>query len=194
LFKIHSFSALICKPNAPLAEGVDPNMTGADLSAVASARHGSSQRTAEFGCIMDVQTMEGAAVKMLRQIAILTAVLALSLAARAAAQAQSVPPAGSSDAVGCGQRCYRVALPLGLYVQEVIEDGRYVMLEDGSVWEIRLSQRPVASSWRPGDFVQLKTIWAPVDRYEMLLAHGDNDKAEARLAGRGRAPATGLPD
>jgi hypothetical protein len=136
--------------------------------------------------------MEGAPVKMPRPIALMTTVLALTLAGQAAAQSAS--PAGSSDAVGCGQRCYRVALPLGLYVQEVIEDGRYVMLEDGSVWEIRLSQRPVASSWRPGDFVQLKTIWAPVDRYEMLLAHGDNDRAEARLAGRGHAPETGLPD
>jgi hypothetical protein len=68
------------------------------------------------------------------------------------------------------------------------------MLEDGSTWEIRLSQRPVASSWHKGDFVQLKTIWAPVDRYEVLLAHGDNDRAEARIAGRGRPPGTGLPD
>jgi hypothetical protein len=134
--------------------------------------------------------MEGAPVKMLRRIAFLIPVLALTLATHAAAQAQS----SSSDAVGCGQRCYRVALPLGLYVQQVIEDGRYVMLEDGNVWEIRLSQRPVASSWRPGDFVQLKTIWAPVDRFAVLLAHGDNDKAEARLAGRGHAPATGLPN
>jgi hypothetical protein len=28
----------------------------------------------------------------------------------------------------------------------------------------------------------------------MLLAHGDNDRAEARLAGRGHAPETDLPD
>jgi hypothetical protein len=137
--------------------------------------------------------MEDAPVKTLRQIALLIPVLALTLVAQAAAQAQSASPAGSST-VGCGQHCYRVALPLGLYVQQVIEDGRYIMLEDGSVWEIRLSQRPVASSWRPGDFVQLKTIWAPVDRYEVLLAHGDNDRAEARLVGRGHAPASGLPD
>jgi hypothetical protein len=79
-------------------------------------------------------------------------------------------------------------------VHEVIEDGRYVMLEDGSVWEIRLSQRPVASSWRAGDFVQLSTIWAPVDRYQVLLESGDNDRAEARLAGRGHAPASEWPD
>jgi hypothetical protein len=133
-------------------------------------------------------------VKMLRPIALLIPVLALTLLAPVAAQAQGASAAGSSDAVGCGQRCYRVALPLGLTVQRVIEDGRYVMLEDGSTWEVRLSQRPVASGWRAGDFVRLKTIWAPVDGYEVLLAQGDNDKAEARLAGMGGAPATGLPD
>jgi hypothetical protein len=129
-------------------------------------------------------------VKLLRRIAFLTPMLALVLAAVATAQAQSAAPA----AEGCGDRCYRVALPLGLYVKEVFDDGSYVMLEDDSVWEIRLNQRPVASSWRPGDFVRLKTIWAPVDGFEVLLSHGDNDKAEAKLAGRGRAPETGLPD
>jgi hypothetical protein len=134
--------------------------------------------------------MEDAPVKLLRSIALLTPLLALTLAAEATAQAQRAAPA----AQGCGERCYRVALPLGLYVKEVFDDGSYVMLEDDSVWEIRLNQRPVASSWRAGDFVRLKTIWAPVDGFEVLLAHGDTDKAEARLAGRGHAPETGLPD
>ena len=133
-------------------------------------------------------------MKTLRSTALLSVTLSLILAAQAAAQAQSAPRGDANGVPGCGGYCYRVALPLGLYVREVFEDGRYVMLEDGSTWEIRLNQRPVASSWRPGDFVQLKTIWAPVDRYETLLAHGDNDKAEARLAGRGRPPSTGLPD
>jgi hypothetical protein len=133
--------------------------------------------------------MEDAPVNMLRPLALLAA-LALAVSSQATAQNQSGPPSN----VGCGHRCYRVALPLGLYVQQVIDEGRYVTLEDGSTWEIRLSQRPVASSWKPGDFVELQTIWAPVDRYEILLARGDNDRAEARLAGRGRAPATDLPN
>jgi hypothetical protein len=131
-------------------------------------------------------------MRLLRRISFVVPVLALAVAGSTVAQ--SVTPAASTDDIGCGQRCYRVALPFGLYVQQVIEDGRYVMLEDGSVWEIRLNQRPVASGWRAGDFVQLKTIWAPVDHYEILLAHGDADRAEARLAGRDRAPVTGLPD
>jgi hypothetical protein len=135
--------------------------------------------------------MEDAPVKLPRPFALLSPLLILTLAGPGSAQAQS---ASRAAADGCGQRCYRVALPFGLSVKEVFDDGGYVMLEDGSVWEIRLNQRPVASSWRPGDFVRLKTIWAPVDGFEVLLAHGDSDKAEARLAGRDRAPDSGLPD
>ena len=90
--------------------------------------------------------------------------------------------------------CYRVALPLGYNVQQVLDDGRYVMLEDGSAWEIRLTTRPVASSWQPGDFVQLKTISAPVDGYEVLLAHGDNDKVRGPARWTGTPPGARLPD
>ena len=116
-------------------------------------------------------------MKMLRMVPVLVAALAVFSTNSATAQAQSA-------GVGCNWHCYRVVLPLGLAIREITDDGSFVTLEDGSVWEIRLPQRPVASSWQPGDFVQLKTIWAPVDRFEILLAHGDTDRAEARLAGR----------
>ena len=112
------------------------------------------------------------------------AALTLFLPQESTAQAQATAP----QLPGCTWNCYNVVLPYGLYVREVTDGGSFVTLEDGSVWEIRLPQRPVASSWRPGDFVQLKTIAAPVDRFEILLAHGDYDKAEARLAGRDSPP------
>ena len=124
-------------------------------------------------------------MKVLRLIPVLAGAIVLFLPNQVAAQAQNTAP----QLPGCTWNCYSVTLPYGLYVSEVIEDGRYVKLEDGSVWEIRLPQRPVASSWQPGDFVQLKTIAAPVDRFEILLTHGDYDRAEARLAGRDRPPA-----
>jgi hypothetical protein len=126
-------------------------------------------------------------VKMLRLVPLLG--LVLFLPHRAAAQAQNVAP----QLPGCSWKCYSVTLPYGLYVKEVVDGGSYVVLEDGSVWEIRLPQRPVASSWSAGDFVQLKSIAAPVENYEILLAHGDNDRAEARLAGRDHAPESDLP-
>ena len=99
-------------------------------------------------------------------------------------------PTGSAAAqtastdLGCAWNCHSVRLPLGLAVAEVTDGGSYVTLEDGSIWEIRMPQRPVASSWQPGDFVQLSNIHAPVERFEILLAKGDTDRAEARLSGR----------
>jgi hypothetical protein len=117
-------------------------------------------------------------------VPVLVAVLVLFSTNSASAQAQAT-------SVGCAWHCNRVVLPLGLAIREIIDDGSFVTLEDGSVWEIRLSQRPVASSWKPGDFVRVKTVWAPVDGFEILLAKGDSDRAEARLAGRKKLAASG---
>jgi hypothetical protein len=125
-------------------------------------------------------------VKLLRVVSPLSVAVTL-LSAGAAAQTQTVAPA----IPGCTWNCYDVVLPFGLSVREVTDGGSFVTLEDGSVWEIRLPQRPVASGWRPGDFVRLTNIGAPVDRFDILLSHGDSDKAEARLVGRKPAPGSG---
>lgn len=118
-------------------------------------------------------------MKTLRTVAMLSAVLTCFAVASAGAQALS-------PIAGCTWNCHNVTLPLGLAVTEVRDGGSFVTLEDGSVWEIRLPQRPVASSWQAGDFVEVRNVLAPVDRFEILLARGDNDRAEARLAGRKR--------
>ena len=114
-------------------------------------------------------------MKMLRLVPAL--VLGLALTAGSAV-------AQSATANDCAWQCSRVNLPLGFSIAEITDDGSFVTLEDGSVWEIRLPQRPVASSWQPGDLVEVRNVHAPVDRFEILLARGDNDRAEARLAGR----------
>src|SRR5918997_1383451 len=123
---------------------------------------------------------------MLRSVALLSTVLTCFAVARVEAQSQST-------IAGCTWNCHNVTLPLGLAVTEVTDGGSFVTLEDGSVWEIRLPQRPVASSWQPGDFVEVRNVHAPVDRFEILLARGDNDRAEARLAGRQPSGAGGMP-
>jgi hypothetical protein len=143
-----------------------------------------SLRTPDFGCMLEKQTIKGIPVKMLRSLSVLAAALLLFSAVPAAAQ-------GRSALAGCTWNCHNVDLPLGLTVTEVTDGGSFVTLEDGSVWEIRLPQRPVAASWRPGDFVELRNVLAPVDRFEILLAHGDTDRAEARIAGRKRVVGAG---
>jgi hypothetical protein len=116
-------------------------------------------------------------VKTLRSAAMLSAVLTCFAVATAAAQS-------STAIAGCTWNCNNVTLPLGMTITEVRDGGSFVTLEDGSIWEIRMPQRPVAASWAPGDFVEVRNVLAPVDRFEILLAKGDSDRAEARLAGR----------
>ena len=121
-------------------------------------------------------------MKMLLLVPVLLVALALP-AGSAAAQA--------ATANDCAWQCSRVNLPLGFSIAEINDDGSFVTLEDGSIWEIRLPQRPVASSWQPGDFVEVRNVLAPVDRFEIMLARGDNDRAEARLAGRKQSSGAG---
>ena len=116
-------------------------------------------------------------MKTLRSVAMLSTVLTCFAVATASAQSQTA-------IAGCTWNCNNVTLPLGLTVTEVRDGGSFVTLEDGSIWEIRMPQRPVAASWLPGDFVEVRNVLAPVDRFEILLAKGDSDRAEARLAGR----------
>ena len=118
-------------------------------------------------------------MKTLRSVATLSTVLTCLAVATAGAQSRST-------IAGCTWNCHNVTLPLGLAITEVRDGGSFVTLEDGSVWEIRLSQHPVASSWQAGDFVEVRNVLAPVDRFEIVLAKGDSDRAEARLAGRQR--------
>lgn len=118
-------------------------------------------------------------MKTLRSAATLSTVLTCFAVATAGAQSRST-------VAGCTWNCHRVTLPLGLAITEVRDGGSFVTTEDGSIWEIRLPQRPVAASWQAGDFVEVRNVHAPVDRFEILLARGDTDRAEARLAGRQR--------
>ena len=80
--------------------------------------------------------------------------------------------------------------PLGLYVQAVEAGGRYVALEDGSVWEVEISDRATTASWVAEDFVNLSWIAAPRGDFEYLLSRVGNmeQQAAARLAGRGFGP------
>lgn len=135
--------------------------------------------------MLQEQTTEGIPVKMLRVVPFLLAVLTLFSAGSALAQSRS------AVAEGCAWSCHDVDLPLGLAVAQVADGGSFVTLEDGSVWEVRLPQRPVAASWQPGTFVEVRNVLAPVDRFEILLAHGDNDRVEARLSGRRPAGTAG---
>lgn len=120
--------------------------------------------------------------------------LVLALAAVPAAAQTAAPVAlyGCAYASHCGP----FPQPVGLYLSGVEEDGRYLALEDGSLWEVEISDRATTASWLPDDFVNLSWIAAPRDDFEYLLTRvGDlEQKAAVRLAGRRPGPAGGSPD
>ena len=112
--------------------------------------------------------------------------LALPLGAAPLAAQPAVPIAACDSDALCG----RVPRPVGLYIRAVEEDGRYLALEDGSLWEVEISDRATTASWTPDDFVNLSLIAAPRGDFEYLLTRvGDlEQRAAARLAGRRPGP------
>jgi hypothetical protein len=101
--------------------------------------------------------------------------------------AQTAVPASTCD---YDASCGRVPRPIGLYVSAVEDGGRYIMLEDGSRWEVEISDRATTASWAADDFVNLTWIAAPRGDFEYLLTRvGDlEQRAAARLAGRASGP------
>ena len=119
------------------------------------------------------------------------AVAALALAALPAA-AQTAAPVAQ---IGCAYdvRCGPFPQPFGLYIRAVEDDGRYLALEDGSLWEVEISDRATTASWQPDQFVNLSWIAAPRGDFEYLLSRvGDREQSAAvRLAGRRPGPIEG---
>jgi hypothetical protein len=76
--------------------------------------------------------------------------------------------------------------PAGFDIQAITEDARYVTLQNGSVWEVEISDRATTGSWRSGDFVAIRRIWAPRDGYDWLLTKSENveQSAAVKLVGR----------
>lgn len=99
------------------------------------------------------------------------------------------PLAAQTPAAACWG-CAAVPQPLGFAVTGVEDGGRYLTLDDGSRWEVELSDRATAAAWVADDFVNLEWIAAPRGDYRYLLARvGDlEQRVAARLAGRGSGP------
>lgn len=78
--------------------------------------------------------------------------------------------------------------PAGFDIQAVSEDGRYVTLRNGSVWEVEISDRATTGSWQADDFVRIDRIWAPRNGYEWLLTRTENVEQAAAVKLVGRRP------
>jgi hypothetical protein len=79
--------------------------------------------------------------------------------------------------------------PAGFDIQAVTDGGRYVTLENGTVWEVEISDRATTGSWEAGNFVGISRIWAPRDGYDWQLTKTENVDQLAAVKLVGRRPA-----
>lgn len=70
--------------------------------------------------------------------------------------------------------------PNGAQIFRSADGGTFIMLNDGSMWEIYFSDRPSAAAWQVGDFVSVHERPARVGSYTYQLVNA---------AGRGRVTA-----
>jgi hypothetical protein len=112
--------------------------------------------------------------------------LLLSLVSTRTAVAQATTTVVASPSCLADWWCKRFPAPLGFYLRAVEKDGRFMVLEDGSVWEVEYSDRAAAAAWMAEDFVGVKFINAPRGDYEYLFTRTgyQDQKVAVRLAGR----------
>jgi hypothetical protein len=73
----------------------------------------------------------------------------------------------------------------GHWIQENIDSGKLIILEDGSIWEIDPLEQIDAMLWLPISEITVVTSGSGSPGYEYLLINtDDNEKAHAKLIGR----------
>ena len=74
--------------------------------------------------------------------------------------------------------------PFGAHVFRSTDGGTFVMLRDGTVWEIFHSDRPHTTVWQAGDFVTVRRSPARIGRFDYQLVNAERDRnVQARFAG-----------
>jgi len=89
--------------------------------------------------------------------------------------AHAHPPAAVSAPVAPAQTPSYTALGGGHLLRSVSEDGRYVTLEDGSVWEIEPSVRFQTADWQPQAPISVRT-GRGMDGYTYEIVNTQDDE------------------
>ncbi|MEP6574377.1 MAG: hypothetical protein ABJD11_16880 [Gemmatimonadota bacterium] len=77
--------------------------------------------------------------------------------------------------------------PTSYSVVKILAGGQFVVLQDGSKWEIAPEDRPVSAAWTRGQSIVLSPIGAPTGEFDTQFTNGEADRhAASRFAGRVR--------
>jgi len=75
-------------------------------------------------------------------------------------------------------------LPNGAQMLRSMDGSTFVMLADGTMWEVYLPHRPQADTWRPGDLIQIRQASVVTGDFDYQLFNGvARSTVSARFAG-----------
>lgn len=75
-------------------------------------------------------------------------------------------------------------LPNGAQMLRSMDGSTFVMLADGTMWEVYLPHRPQADTWRPGDLIQVRQASIVTGEFDYQLVNGAaRSTISARFAG-----------
>lgn len=99
-------------------------------------------------------------------------VASATLSQRAAAQDETAPP--PSQETLDSARAYTAPSSVwnGQRLHRVLQDGTRVMLEDGTIWEVYLPNRPAVDTWRPGDLLIVREAAVSQGDYDYVMKDG----------------------
>lgn len=103
--------------------------------------------------------------------------------------------AGGEERAGTqGRRPFRmlplpITAPPGSRLAATLEEGNYLRLADGTLWEVYLPDRTATVTWQRGDYIAVSRAPAGVGEYDHVLANAPHrTRAHARFAGLARRP------
>jgi hypothetical protein len=112
--------------------------------------------------------------------------LAAPRAERADSGARGAPELPPIQRVDGPRRMVRAprTVPDAARVLRLMDGGDFVMLDDGTVWEVYLPDRPTTVNWASGDGVRVRQRPAPIGAFDYDLIYGPRrERVAVRFAG-----------
>ena len=101
-----------------------------------------------------------------------------------AAPSRQAPARQADQPSLTGQPWLPHKLPNGGLMLRSIDGSTFVMLADGTMWEVYLPHRPQADTWRAGDLIQVRQASIVTGDFEYQLVNGvARSSVSARFAG-----------
>jgi hypothetical protein len=182
------FAALMLIPCALAAQGsdvkLDEVMSAQDQVATGVANLSTAQRQSLERWLARYTGTVAAVARRLERVPAREADAPARDAAPRAEPSRQAPARQAQQESLTGRPWLPHKLPNGAQMLRSIDGSTFVMLADGTMWEIYLPHRPQADTWRSGDLIQVRQASIVTGDFEYQLVNGaSRSSVSARFAG-----------